>query len=107
MRKIREVLRLRAEGFSGRLVAQSLSLGRATVSDYFRRADIEGLSWPLADDLGDVELERLLFPRSVGKPAGSKARNAYENDYAAYPTLYQANDIQSVGTKADLQTIRS
>ena len=27
MRKIREVLRLRAEGFSGRLVAQSLSLG--------------------------------------------------------------------------------
>ena len=67
MRKIREVLRLRAEGFSGRLVAQSLSLGRATVSDYFRRADIEGLSWPLADDLGDVELERLLFPRSVGK----------------------------------------
>ncbi len=66
MRKIREVLRLRAEGFSGRQVAQSLSLGRATVSDYFRRADVEGLGWPLADDLDDSELERLLFPRSVG-----------------------------------------
>ncbi len=66
MRKIREVLRLRSEGFSGRQVAQSLSLGRATVSDYFRRADVEGLGWPLADDLDDSELERLLFPRSVG-----------------------------------------
>ena len=30
MRKIREALRLRADGFSGRQVAQSLSLGRAT-----------------------------------------------------------------------------
>ena len=36
MRKIREALRLRADGFSGRQVAQSLSLGRATISDYFR-----------------------------------------------------------------------
>lgn len=47
MRKIREALRLRAEGFSGRRVAQSLSVGRATISEYFRRADVEGLRWPL------------------------------------------------------------
>lgn len=67
MRKIREALRLRADGFSGRQVAQSLSLGRATISEYFRRADVEGLSWPLPADLSDAELERRLFAYSCGE----------------------------------------
>ena len=67
MRKIREALRLRADGFSGRRVAQSLSLGRATVSDYFRRADVEGLSWPLPADLLDADLEQRLFPHVPGE----------------------------------------
>ena len=67
MRKIREALRLRSGGFSGRRVAQSLSLGRATISEYFRRADVEGLSWPLPTDLSDTVLEQRLFPRFPGK----------------------------------------
>ena len=67
MRKIREALRLRADGFSGRGVAQSLSLGRATISEYFRRADLEGLAWPLPADLSDAEIERRLFPYSLGE----------------------------------------
>ena len=67
MRKIREALRLRADGFSGRRVAQSLSLGRATISDYFRRADVEGLSWPLPAGLSDADLEHCLFPYSPGE----------------------------------------
>jgi len=67
MRKIREALRLRADGFSGRRVAQSLSLGRATISDYFRRADVEGLSWPLPVDLSDADLEQRLFPHFPGE----------------------------------------
>ena len=62
MRKIREALRLRVDGLSGRQVAQSLSLGRATVSEYFRRADVAGLDWPLPDDLSDIDLEQRLFP---------------------------------------------
>lgn len=66
MRKIREALRLRAEGLSGRRVAQSLSLGRATVSEYFRRADVAGLSWPLPDDLSDIDLEHRLYPHEPG-----------------------------------------
>jgi len=70
MRKIREALRLRADGFSGRQVAQSLSLGRATIFDYFRRADVEGLIWPLPVGLSDGDLERALFPRSVGDLRG-------------------------------------
>lgn len=71
MRKIREALRLRADGLSGRQMALSLSLGRATVSDYLRRADVAGLSWPLPADLSDGDLERLLFPRAVGDVPGS------------------------------------
>ena len=71
MRKIREALRLRADGLSGRQMALSLSLGRATVSDYLRRADVAGLSWPLPADLSDDDLERLLFPRTVGDVCGS------------------------------------
>lgn len=69
MRKIREALRLRAEGFSGRRVAQSLSLGRASVSEYFRRADVAGLSWPLPDDLSDTDLEHWLYPHKPGASA--------------------------------------
>jgi len=66
MRKIREALRLRADGFSGRQVAQSLSVSRATISEYFRRADLEGLCWPLPAGLSDAELERRLFPNCPG-----------------------------------------
>jgi transposase len=66
MRKIREALRLRSDGFSGRQVAQSLGLGRATISEYFRRADVEGLSWPLPAGLSDADLEHRLFPICPG-----------------------------------------
>ena len=71
MRKIREALRLRADGLSGRQMALSLSLGRATVSDYLRRADVAGLSWPLPADLSDGDIEGLLFPRTAGDVCGS------------------------------------
>ena len=52
MRKIREALRLRADGFSGRQVAQSLAVGRATISEYFRRAD----GWSIALSRGHPAL---------------------------------------------------
>jgi transposase len=71
MRKIREALRLRTDGFSGRRAAQSLSVGRATILEYFRRADVEDLSWPLPDALSDVDLEQRLFPYSPGEARGS------------------------------------
>lgn len=78
MRKIREALRLRAEGLSGRRVAQSLSLGRATVSEYFRRADVAGLSWPLPDDLSDTDLEHRLYPHEPG----ASSRDIPQPDWA-------------------------
>jgi transposase len=62
MRKIRDVLRLRADGLSKRKIAASLSIGVTTAGDVIRRVRRAGLSWPLPDDLSDEALERLVYP---------------------------------------------
>ena len=63
MRKIKEVLRLKwSKNLSNRRIASSCGIARPTVSDYLRRAESAGLSWPLPADLDDSRLERLLFP---------------------------------------------
>jgi transposase len=62
MRKIRDVLRLRAGGMSKRKIAASLLIGVTAAGDSIRRARRAGLSWPLPEGLGDEALERLLYP---------------------------------------------
>ena len=63
MRKINEVLRLNWEkGFSARQIAKSCDIARSTVKDYLDRAQLNGFTWPLSDDLDDAAVERLLFP---------------------------------------------
>ena len=63
MRQIREVLRQKWElGFSVRRIARSCGLSRPAVSNYVRRAEASGLSWPLPASLDDTQLERRLFP---------------------------------------------
>src|SRR3954464_10043586 len=63
MRQIQEVLRLRfASQLPQRAIAKSLGLSQGTVSGYLSRARAAGVSWPLAEDLDDVQLEALLFP---------------------------------------------
>src|SRR5260370_13206205 len=62
MRKIRDVLRLRAGGMSKRKIAASLSIGATAAGDCVRRARRAGLSWPLPENLSDEALERLLYP---------------------------------------------
>ena len=62
MRKIRDVLRLRAGGMSKRQIAASLSIGQTAAGDCIRRARRAGLSWPLPEALSDEALERLLYP---------------------------------------------
>jgi hypothetical protein len=62
MRKIRDVLRLRAGGMSKRKIAASLSIGITAAGDCIRRANRAGLSWPLPEDLSDATLERLVYP---------------------------------------------
>ncbi|MGH2718963.1 MAG: helix-turn-helix domain-containing protein, partial [Actinomycetota bacterium] len=51
MRKLEEVLRLRAAGMSIRLIAESTGAGRTTVYEYLARADAAGVSWPLPEGL--------------------------------------------------------
>src|ERR1700722_867560 len=63
MRKVRELLRLRWEQqLPQRVIANSLRLGQASVSDYLSRARRAGLTWPLPDGLDDAQLEALLYP---------------------------------------------
>ena len=62
MRKIRDVLRLRADGLSKRKIAASLSIGVTTAGEVIRRAKRAGLSWPLPDNLSDESIERLVYP---------------------------------------------
>jgi len=62
MRKIKEVLRLRAQGLSNRAIARSLKIPRTTVRRYTTRAEEAGLSWPLPEGLTESALEEQLFP---------------------------------------------
>jgi transposase len=65
MRKIRDVLRLSAEGLSIRQIAGSLTVGRTTVQAYLDRARDAELVWPLPPGMSDTELERLVYPRTA------------------------------------------
>ena len=66
MRKIREVSRLKwAVGMSNRRIAVSCGIGRPTVSEYLRRAESAGLSWPLPSDMSNARLERQYFSDST------------------------------------------
>src|SRR5262245_3563444 len=61
MRRVREILRLRAQGHSIRQVARSLTLPPTTVRDHLARAEAAGVSWPLPDEFDDQRLEDRLF----------------------------------------------
>jgi transposase len=69
MRKIREALRLHASGLSTRKIATSLGVGQSTASEYLKRIERAALTWPLAVEMTDVELEALLF-----HPVGGASR---------------------------------
>ena len=62
MRKIRDVLRLRAAGMSNRKIAASLSIGMTAAGDCVRRA---GLGWPLPETLSDEALGGALHDDSA------------------------------------------
>jgi len=69
MRKINEVLRLKAAGLSVREIARSTGAARTTVYEYLVRADGAGLSWPLPDDMDDDAVEAKLFPPATAELA--------------------------------------
>ena len=53
MRRIREVLRLRQQGLTERVIARTLGVSNGVVHGYVRRARLAGLTWPLLEGLDD------------------------------------------------------
>ena len=69
VRKIRDVLRLKAEAhLSDRQIAAVLGSARSTVQECLKRARTTGLSWPLPPDLDDDALWARLYPRAAQPP---------------------------------------
>jgi transposase len=68
VRKVREVLRLKAAGLSDRQIAGSVGSSRSAVQECLRRAREAGLSWPLAEGLDETALHARLYRRSVPLP---------------------------------------
>lgn len=77
MRKIKDVLRLKAGGLSHRAIARSCLIGKETVREYLVRAAEAGVSWPLPEGLGEEELEHRLFPHEL-----KSFRKAAEPDWS-------------------------
>jgi hypothetical protein len=62
MRRIKEVLRLKEGlGLSDTAVSRSVRIARSTVKEYLDRATAAGLSWEIAAELSEEELDRRLF----------------------------------------------
>jgi len=82
MRKVKEVLRLRFElGLGQRQIARSCGMGLSTVHEYLERAARAGISWPLEEGLGEVDLEAKLFGNQVA--VAPKVRGRPEPDWKA------------------------
>ncbi len=63
MRKIRDILRLRlASGLSIRQINASTKVSLGAIQKLLSKATALELSWPLPDDLNDVQLARLFYP---------------------------------------------
>lgn len=65
VRKIREVLRLKAAGLSDRQIARSIGSARSSVQACVRRAGAAGIGWPLPAELDESTLQARLYPRSA------------------------------------------
>ena len=65
MRRIREVLRLRHQGLTERVIAHMIGVSNGVVHGYLRRARLTGLTWPLPEGMDDEGLELLLFPAPI------------------------------------------
>jgi transposase len=62
MVKIREVLRLQAEGLRQREIAVSVNCARSTVQECLQRARTAGIGWPIPEDLDELTLQTRLYP---------------------------------------------
>jgi len=71
MRHVRDVIRLKSAGMPTREIARRVGTAPSTVRLTIRRFEATGLTWPLADDITDTELEARLFA-SAGAGPGTR-----------------------------------
>ena len=111
MRKIREVLRLRAEGFSEREIARSVGCARSSVQICVWRAEKSGVSWPLPPEQDEATLEafgRLVDARIVRyRPSMQRNRLAALDCLTAndHPTLGEVDLLAQLGHHVPLAAV--
>ena len=89
MRKIKDVLRLYFElSLAQREIAESVSLGQATVSDYLHRFERTQLTWPV--ELTEEQLEAKLFPASTTATTKAQPKHPMP-DFAAIDNELRSN----------------
>ena len=76
MRRVRDVIRMKAAGLPSREIARRMGAAPSTVRLTIRRFEAAGLSWPLPDELTDAALEARLFAKTgngnrQGHPCGA------------------------------------
>ena len=71
MRKLREILRLQAEGVSERQIAVAIGVVRSTVQLCLRRARDAGIDWSLAEALTESEFNERLYRREAPSAFGT------------------------------------
>ena len=87
MRRVRDVIRMKAAGLPSREIARRVGAAPSTVRLALRRFEAAGLSWPLPDDVTDTVLELRLFAktgngnrqghRRIAEPAESRNRQCH------------------------------
>jgi len=65
MRNLKEIFRLKQNGFSNRAIHRSTGVARSTISEYLDRARQAGLTVAQAFALPQDELEQILFPQEA------------------------------------------
>ena len=85
VRKIREVLRLKAAGMSDRQIATTVGSARSTIQECLRRAGQAGIAWPLPEGMDEATLQQRLYRRSAPLPGRPEPDFAYMRRELARP----------------------
>jgi len=72
MRKVRDILRLKAQGLTARQIAVSVGPSRSTITECLHRVEGAGLAWPLPATLSDTALEAALYPPRAAQQRGPR-----------------------------------
>jgi predicted DNA-binding protein (UPF0251 family) len=101
MVKIREVLRLQAEGLKQRQIAGSVNCSRSTVQECLQRARNAGIGWPLPVDLDELALQTRLYPSKAKAVQAMRVQRP-----TAYSTVTYINgNIRTITIMANLCAI--